>query len=178
MFWTYLTRLRIEGVTRGFTALPLLRKRAIIKLFSESSDVDYGSRYHKQSIEGGGRMEFFKHEKPARVLRVLTYLMLCCSILLFTSENLLAEPSNSPLNLYLSADMSGTAASSAAIRQGIETALSEVDYRLGSFSLQIVELNHRGSTPRAKKHLEQYLKDPNALVLFSGLHSPPLFAHN
>jgi len=33
------------------------------------------------------------------------------------------------------------------------------------------------STPRFKKHLNRYLEDPKALLIFSGLHSPPLLAN-
>jgi len=89
----------------------------------------------------------------------------------------MAETEKKQLNIYLSADMTGTKASGVSIEQGIKTALSEFNRQQLDFNLEVKVLNHRGSTPRAKKHLQQYLKDPNALVLFSGLHSPPLLAH-
>ena len=86
-----------------------------------------------------------------------------------------ADPRSS-LKLYLSADLSVATTSSLAIEQGIRTALAEVDYRLGSYDLELVLLDHHGSTPRARKHLHRYLDDAEALAIFGGLHSPPLLA--
>jgi branched-chain amino acid transport system substrate-binding protein len=42
--------------------------------------------------------------------------------------------------------------------------------------VEVVILDHRGSTPRFKKHLKKFLKDEEALVMYSGLHSPPLLS--
>ena len=78
--------------------------------------------------------------------------------------------------LYISADRTGTKESGIAIEQGIRTALSEVDNTIGGKTAELVILDHRGITPRANEHLEMYLGDDEALVLFSGLHSPPLLA--
>lgn len=80
------------------------------------------------------------------------------------------------LKIYVSADRTGTKESGIAIEQGIRTALSEVDNKIAGRSVELVLLDHRGSTPRAKAHLEMYLEDDKALTLFSGLHSPPLLA--
>jgi len=80
------------------------------------------------------------------------------------------------LSIYLSADQTGVRASGVSIEQGIRVALDEVNNRLGGFNVSLKVLDHRGSTPRAKKHLSAYLKDPTALAVFSGLHSPPLLA--
>jgi branched-chain amino acid transport system substrate-binding protein len=87
-------------------------------------------------------------------------------------ENLEADS----LKLYISADRTGTKESGIAIEQGIRTALSEVDYTVNGKKIEILILDHRGSTPRANTHLEKYLEDDKALVVFSGLHSPPLLA--
>jgi len=80
------------------------------------------------------------------------------------------------LSIYLSADQTGARASGISIEQGIRVALDEVSNRLGGFNVSLKVLDHRGSTPRAKKHLSAYLRDPTALAVFSGLHSPPLLA--
>ncbi len=81
------------------------------------------------------------------------------------------------VHLYIDADRSGAKESGVSIEQGIRTALSEVKSKLAGFDVKIVIRDHHGSTPRSKKHLLEYLSDPKALVLFSGMHSPPLLAH-
>lgn len=96
-------------------------------------------------------------------------------LLLFITNNSFAKPVEE-LTLYLSVDQTGARASGISIEQGIRTALAENKNQLGSFKVTLKVLDHRGSTPRARKHLEAYLKDPTALALFSGLHSPPLLA--
>jgi len=83
---------------------------------------------------------------------------------------------NNLVKIYISADRTGTKASGISIEQGIRTALSEVNYQILDKKIELEILDHRGNTKRAKKHLDQYLKDENALVLFSGLHSPPLLS--
>jgi len=80
-------------------------------------------------------------------------------------------------NIYLDADFTGTKASSLSIEQGIETALSEINHQIFNYQFKIVKKNHRGNSLRSKRNLESYLKDPNALLVFSGLHSPPLLAN-
>lgn len=78
------------------------------------------------------------------------------------------------INFYLDADQTGSRASGQSIKQGILTALSEVDNTIQGYQIKLVLKDHHGSTPRSKKHLKEYLADPRALVVFSGLHSPPL----
>ncbi len=80
------------------------------------------------------------------------------------------------LAIYLSADRTGAKASGQSIEQGIRTALYEINNSIDQFPITLKVLDHRGSTPRAKKHLNVFLQDPSALVMFSGLHSPPLLA--
>lgn len=94
--------------------------------------------------------------------------------LIFSFFNILYAAQKEALTLYFSADRTTTRASAIAIEQGIKTALSETDNHLGGYPVELKILDHRGSTPRAKKHLQAYLRDPSALVLFSGMHSPPL----
>lgn len=80
------------------------------------------------------------------------------------------------LTIYLSADRTGAKLSGNSIEQGIRTALDEINYKIGDYNIKLKSLDHRGSTPRAKKHLQTYLNDPTAIALFAGLHSPPLLA--
>lgn len=78
------------------------------------------------------------------------------------------------IKFYLDADQTGACSSGQSIRQGILTALSEIDNTIQGYQVELVIKDHHGSSPRSKKHLKEYLADSRALVVFSGLHSPPL----
>ncbi len=81
------------------------------------------------------------------------------------------------LRLYIDADRTITKAAGIAIEQGVRTALSEVNNHLENYPVEIVLKDHRGNTRRSKAHLQEFLNDQNSLLVFSGLHSPPLLAH-
>lgn len=80
------------------------------------------------------------------------------------------------LKIYISADRTGAKESGISIEQGVRTALSILHNKLANEEVELVLLDHRGSTPRFKKHLKQFLNDEKALVMYSGLHSPPLLS--
>ncbi|PKH02990.1 hypothetical protein CXF72_08645 [Psychromonas sp. MB-3u-54] len=80
-------------------------------------------------------------------------------------------------NIYLDADFISTKAASESISQGIESALSEVNFTIMGYKFEIHSKNHQGNSLRSKQNLEQFLKDPHALLVFSGLHSPPILAN-
>ncbi len=82
-----------------------------------------------------------------------------------------------PVKIYIDADFSLHKASSISIERGIQTALYEVGNELANRPVKIVRKDHRGSTPRSSRNLKQFLKDPEALLVFTGLHSPPLLAN-
>ncbi|ODS32264.1 MAG: Receptor family ligand binding region [Candidatus Scalindua rubra] len=92
-----------------------------------------------------------------------------------------ADPEDSSLenaiHFYLDADQTGVRASGQSIRQGILTALSEVDNTIQGYQIKLVIKDHHGSSPRSKQNLLEYLADSRALVVFSGLHSPPLLSN-
>lgn len=77
-------------------------------------------------------------------------------------------------HLYLDADQTGAKASGISIEQGIRTALHQVNNTLGGMPVKLIVKDHHGSSLRSKRHLEEFLNDPQALAIFSGLHSPPL----
>lgn len=83
----------------------------------------------------------------------------------------------SPIHIYLDADLSTSKSSSTSIERGIRTALSESGNTLSGHPVKIIALDHRGNTARSLGNLETYLFDPQALALFSGLHSPPLLVN-
>lgn len=92
-------------------------------------------------------------------------------LLLLGSSALFAQDK---IRLYIDADRTGARASGVAIEQGIRVALDEVDNQLAGRNVELVIRDHHGSSVRSKRHLDEYLKDDNALLVYSGLHSPPL----
>lgn len=84
---------------------------------------------------------------------------------------------NKSYRIYLDADFTGSKISSISIQQGINVALAEENYRINGYQFEIVTKDHKGSSLRSKRNLESFLADSNALLVFSGLHSPPLLAH-
>ncbi|TWX67855.1 ABC transporter substrate-binding protein [Colwellia demingiae] len=79
--------------------------------------------------------------------------------------------------IYLDADFSGATASSLAIQQGITTALAEVDNQIQGIEFGVILKDHRANSLRSRRNLEAFLADEQALMVFSGLHSPPLLAN-
>jgi len=75
------------------------------------------------------------------------------------------------------ADRTGCKSSGIAIEQGIRTAFSDIKNTLCGHAVELVIKDHRGNSRRSKQHLESYLADDDALVVFAGLHSPPLLAN-
>lgn len=80
-------------------------------------------------------------------------------------------------NIYIDADFSGASQSSQAIKQGINTALAEVNYELQGIKFSLVFKDHRANSLRSKRNLQAFLKDEQGIMVFSGLHSPPLLAN-
>ncbi len=79
--------------------------------------------------------------------------------------------------LYLDADFTGTKTASISIQQGINVALAEENFTINDFHFEIETKDHRGNSRRSKRNLEQFLIDEQALIIFSGLHSPPVLAN-
>jgi branched-chain amino acid transport system substrate-binding protein len=80
-------------------------------------------------------------------------------------------------SIYIDADFTGTRASSQSIQQGINTALAEVDYTIDGYTFTVIVKDHRANSIRSKRNLERFLQDETALLIFSGLHSPPLLSN-
>ncbi len=103
------------------------------------------------------------------------YLLLFSFILMiFFSESVHAKKK---YTIYLDADFSGASASSLAIEQGITTALAEVGNHIQGFEFEIALKDHRANSLRSRRNLEAFLADEQAIMVFSGLHSPPLLAN-
>lgn len=110
-------------------------------------------------------MEKHLHKKITIVALILTLFII------------LPVNANKTYRIYLDADFTGTKNSSISIQQGINVALAEEHYRINGYQFEIVKKDHKGSSLRSKRNLESFLADSNALLVFSGLHSPPLLAH-
>lgn len=100
--------------------------------------------------------------------------LLILLITLFTTSATLGK---NHYKIYLDADFTGTKAASLSIQQGINVALAEENNTIDNFTFEVVTKDHRGNSLRSKKNLEHFLTDEQALVVFSGLHSPPLLAN-
>jgi len=83
----------------------------------------------------------------------------------------------SPLKIYIDADRTGAAESGISIEQGVRAGLVSYGNQLNGRDVEVVIRDHRGSTPRSKRHLNEFLKDKDALLVVSGLHSPLLLAN-
>jgi len=91
----------------------------------------------------------------------------------------IAQPvnANKHYSIYLDADFTGTKVASISIQQGINVALAEENYNINGYQFEVIAKDHKGSSLRSKRNLESFLADNDALLIFSGLHSPPLLAH-
>lgn len=78
------------------------------------------------------------------------------------------------LYIYQDADISNHKESSESIQLGIEVAMAEVNNELDGYHIAFKYLDHRGNVVRSKRNYQRFIEDPNALVIYSGIHSPPL----
>ncbi len=74
-------------------------------------------------------------------------------------------------NIYVDADFTFHNESADAIYRALKVAF---DNSLKKHNFIIKKLDHRGNTRRSFNNLKLFQKDPDALILFGGLHSPPL----
>ncbi|MCH2206558.1 MAG: ABC transporter substrate-binding protein [Lentisphaerales bacterium] len=81
------------------------------------------------------------------------------------------------LNIYIDADYSNYSESSESIEMGVKTALSLSQNSFAGYNINIIRKDHKANSRRSLKHLKDIKTDPNRLVAFSGLHSPPVLAN-
>ncbi|MEM7411305.1 MAG: ABC transporter substrate-binding protein [Myxococcota bacterium] len=88
-----------------------------------------------------------------------------------------AESLETPVRIYLDASQTGGSKEAGrAIERGIRTALALEDGKLGGRPVELVVRDHRANTARSLRHLEEFHADPQGLIVFGGMHSPPLLA--
>lgn len=88
-----------------------------------------------------------------------------------------AQAEDKILRIYQDADLSNHVESSEAIQKGIEVAFGEIDNEIAGYKVEFKYLDHRGNVVRSKKNYETFLADPQALAIYSGVHSPPLISN-
>lgn len=82
-----------------------------------------------------------------------------------------------PIKIYLDADRSVATSSGDSIEAGIQAAIAEFGGAVHGRSIEIVNKDHRGNIKRSKRSLEAFARDPDALAIFCGMHSPPVLIH-
>ena len=68
------------------------------------------------------------------------------------------------LTLYHDSDYSNHYESAYAMKMGVLTALAEINNNVQDYQLTLIEKDNRGNANRSLLHMQQFLKDPNALV--------------
>jgi branched-chain amino acid transport system substrate-binding protein len=110
-------------------------------------------------------------------MKFLVFFKTCIIFLLLFICSLVFADSDKVLKIYIDADRTGTRASGLSIEQGIRLALSEINYEIQDYMIELVIKDHHGNSRRSTLHLQEYVNDPDALVVFTGLHSPPVLAN-
>ncbi|MGI9491306.1 MAG: ABC transporter substrate-binding protein [Geminicoccaceae bacterium] len=109
--------------------------------------------------------------------RSIACLSVAALSLCYAAGETTAQPTRKPLKIYIDADRTHHIESARSIEMGLRTALDEIDNRLQGYAIEVVPLDHRGNVARSKRNMNKFLNDDDALVLFGGLHSPPLIKH-
>lgn len=81
------------------------------------------------------------------------------------------------LNIYIDADFSISRQASEAIERGVHTALSEVSYKSGDLSFDVIRKDHRANSKRTLSNLHAFKADPLAIAMIGGAHSPPYLSN-
>lgn len=92
-------------------------------------------------------------------------------IILLSPHELHAQPK--VIKIYHDSDYSSHKKSAASMSRGFNTALSEVNFMVQGFRIELIPKDHRGNSVRSKLNMEKFLKDKEALLILGGLHSPP-----
>lgn len=82
--------------------------------------------------------------------------------------------SNKAIHIYQDADLFHNSESSQAIQKGIEVAFAEIGNEIAGYKIIYKYLDHRGNVVRSKRNYQNFINDPKALAIYSGIHSPPL----
>lgn len=106
--------------------------------------------------------------------RLLRYTVLIAFFTLWSTSSM---ADNRTLTIYHDADYSNHGNSALSMMMGLNTALDEVGHEIQGYRFKIVTKNHRGNSVRSKRHMKEFIEDPDALFMLGGLHSPPYIRH-
>lgn len=81
-------------------------------------------------------------------------------------------------NIYVDADFSVHKESAKSIYDALTMVVAEQKRSFPEHNFTVIKLDHRGSTARSLMNYKKIIADPKALVVFTGLHSPPLITNN
>jgi len=95
-------------------------------------------------------------------------------VMLFLCMPLSALGDSKVIHIYQDADLTNYQESSISIQQGIEVAFEDMGQELDGLKIVYKYLDHRGNVIRSKQNYQHFIDDPNALAIYSGIHSPPL----
>ncbi len=109
------------------------------------------------------------------MLKKLFFFLCMCQVCMCQVPNAIGQASY--FNIYIDADFSNHLESSVSIERGLKVALKSTNSRIMGREVRIIRKDHRGNSKRSLRHMKAYLKDPNSLLMLSGIHSPPLLAH-
>lgn len=79
--------------------------------------------------------------------------------------------------IYLDADRSNSGASARAIEMGVRAAFARTELHPDGVVFDIVAQDHRGNVKRSLRNLKTMAEDPEGLVVFGGMHSPPYLTY-
>lgn len=82
-----------------------------------------------------------------------------------------------PLELYIDADYTISAAAAQSIELGFRTALDEEGFQLGGEDVVLVRKDHRANVKRSRRTFKEYQNSEAAIAVIGGMHSPPYLAN-
>lgn len=100
---------------------------------------------------------------------VVIFILLC----MFSLGHAAEDSNDKALYIYHDADYSNHKQSAESMLMGINTALHERNNQLQGYTIKVIPKDHRGNTVRSMLAMKSFLKDPQALLILGGLHSPP-----
>lgn len=99
------------------------------------------------------------------------------AVSLMATQGARASDAPPPLRIYVDADFTLTPAPADAITLGLRVAFAKSGNMAAGQVLEVVEADHRGSPKRSHRSMQSVLRDPNALVVIGGMHSPPYLTY-
>lgn len=102
---------------------------------------------------------------------LLVFSLMCASSL---AADKIENNNNQYFTIYLDADRSRHFSSANSIEMGIKTAFHQVNNRIQNYQVKFVTMDHRGNSTRSKLNMKKAFDDSQALLVMSGMHSPPL----